>query len=54
MVGIISEVGPNYAVATTLLDPAFKVGATATASRDPGMVEGDVALACLLYTSRCV
>ena len=45
MVGIISEVGPNYAVATTLLDPAFKVGATATASRDPGMVEGDVALA---------
>ena len=32
MVGIISEVGPNYAVVTT-------------ASRDPGMVEGDVALA---------
>ena len=45
MVGIISEVGPNYAVVTTLLDPAFKVGATATASRDPGMVEGDVGLA---------
>ena len=45
MVGIISEVGPNYAVVTTLLDPAFKVGATATASRDPGMVEGDVTLA---------
>ena len=45
MVGIVSEVGPNYAVITTLLDPAFKVGATATASRDPGMVEGEMSLA---------
>ena len=41
MVGYVSEVGPNYAEVTTVLDPAMQAGAIVTRTREVAVAEGD-------------
>ena len=40
LVGLVSEVGPNYAVIKTVLDPSLEIRATISSSGDSGMVKG--------------
>lgn len=40
LVGLVSEVGPNYAVVKTVLDSSLKISATIPASNNNGMVVG--------------
>ena len=42
MVGYVSEVGPNYAEVTTVLDPAMQAGAIVTRTREVAVAEGDL------------
>ena len=41
MVGIITEIGANYAVIKTLLDPSLEISATIASSGYNGMVQGN-------------
>jgi len=43
LVGIVSEVGPNYAVVKTVLDSSVEISATIAASGHSGMVQGGYA-----------
>lgn len=45
LVGMVTEVGANYAKVTTILDVASSVGAYDARTRDTGILTGDVALA---------
>ncbi len=40
MVGLVDEVGPNWAAVTTVLDPGLEISATLTASGYNGIVQG--------------
>lgn len=40
VVGLVTEVGPNYAVIKTVLDSSLIISATVAASGDSGMVQG--------------
>ncbi len=44
MVGMISHVGPNYSVVTTILDPEINVGIYNSRTQETGVVGGDAAL----------
>jgi len=44
LVGMIIDVGPNYATVMTLLDPGFVVGCYSAVSRDTGSLSGDTSL----------
>lgn len=44
MVGYVSEVGPNYAEVTTVLDPAMQAGAIVTRTREVAVAKGDFQL----------
>lgn len=43
VVGLVSEVGPNYAVVKTVLDPSIQISATITNTGYSGMVTGGYA-----------
>lgn len=43
VVGLVSEVGPNYAVVKTILDPSIQISATITNTGYSGMVTGGYA-----------
>ena len=43
VVGLVTEVGPNYAVIKTVLDPSLIISATVASSGDSGMVQGGYA-----------
>lgn len=45
LVGIVQEIGPNYAKITTVLDPALNAAAMISRTRDSGLAGGDVELA---------
>lgn len=45
LVGVVEEVGANYAKVTTLLDVSFNVGAYDVRTHDIGNVSGDITLA---------
>ena len=40
VVGLVSEVGPNYAIVKSVLDSSLEISATIAASGDNGMVQG--------------
>ena len=40
VVGLVSEVGPNYAIVKSVLDSSLEISATIAASGDSGMVQG--------------
>ena len=44
LVGVIKEVGPNYAVVTTILDPTLSAAAMISRTRDSGLAGGDTEL----------
>lgn len=44
LVGVIKEVGPNYAVVTTILNPALSAAAMISRTRDSGLAGGDAQL----------
>ena len=44
LVGVIKEVGPNYAVVTTILDPKLSAAAMISRTRDSGLAGGDTEL----------
>ncbi len=44
LVGLVSEVGPNYAVIKTVMDSSLEIGATVSGSGYNGMVRGGYAL----------
>ena len=44
LVGMIIDVGPNYATVMTLLDPGFVVGCYSAVSRDTGSLSGDTSM----------
>lgn len=45
LVGVVKEVGPNYAKVLTILDVAVDVGAYDVRTRDIGVVEGSIEIA---------
>lgn len=45
LIGVITEVSPNYSTVTTLLSPELSIGAVVLRTGDGGIVEGDLRLA---------
>lgn len=45
LVGRVTEIGPDYAVVTTVLDPSSRIGVLVSRSGGSGLIEGDAELA---------